>query len=141
MRELNIKTDPKCCWPVVWDGDKVCEVICASDADEAYVLLTALCDGAVGRQEEQGRVHGNCCIVDHSARWIMKRHDGKVPKVEPRSIKEALQIVHEAINDGAAIELSTHSVENQASIDWEGFKGTLGSLESIYRGILGLILG
>jgi hypothetical protein len=39
--------------------------------------------------------------------------------------------MHQAINDGAAIELSAHCIENQTCVNRKGYKGTLGNLEGM----------
>jgi hypothetical protein len=55
----------------------------------------------------------------------------KVLEVEPGGIKEAASVMHQAVDDGAAVELSAHSIEKQTRVDRQGFEGTLGDLRGM----------
>jgi hypothetical protein len=94
--------------------------------------------------EEKGWIAGNGGIVDARAGRVMVRDDGEVPEIEPSGVKEAVPIVHQAINDSAAVHLGAHHLKNEVCIDSESFKRALGYLKrvcALKNGHLWLYLG
>ncbi len=61
----------------------------------------------------------------------MKADDCELGKVKPRGVEKVAPIVHESIDDRAAIKLCAQCVEELALVDGQGFKGTLHDLEGM----------
>ncbi len=93
------------------------------------VLLIARCLGAVLNGHKNGRITSVSCALDLRAGKIMERDDCKIAKVVPSRIKEASPVKHQAIDNGATIELGAKCVEDQPGINWKGLKSTLDELE------------
>ncbi len=129
LRELNVEAHAERRWPVIRPGDEAAEIDGARYMHKAYVLLTAQIEWTVDHREEQSRIHGNGCVIDHSAGWIMEAGFREVSEVKPVGVKEAVPVMHLAIDDGAAVELSAHSIKEQTLVNGQGFKGTFWQLE------------
>jgi hypothetical protein len=61
----------------------------------------------------------------------MVQDDDEVPEIKPRGVKEATPIVHQAINNHAAVQLGAHCLENEACINRESFKRALGYFKRV----------
>jgi hypothetical protein len=74
----------------------------------------------------------------------MIQDDGQIAKIEPSHIKEATPIVHEAINNGAAIELGANSIKDETRINKSGSRALFTAWKACAcskTGMPGLILG
>ncbi len=131
LGELKIKTNTQRCGPICGHGNKVGEINSAGDADKVYILLMAVFGGSILHWEEKGRIAGNGGIVDARASQVMVRDDGKVPEIEPHGEEEATPIVHQAIDNCAAVQLGAHHLKNEACIDSKSFEHALGYLKSM----------
>jgi hypothetical protein len=52
-------------------------------------------------------------------------------EVESCGVKKAAPVMYQAVGDGAAVELSAHSIKEQMCVDGQGFEGTLGDLKGM----------
>ncbi len=61
----------------------------------------------------------------------MEQDDGEVLEIKPRRVKEATPIVHQAIDNRAAVQLGAHHLKNEACINGESLESALGNLKSM----------
>ncbi len=52
-------------------------------------------------------------------------------EVESGVVKKAAPVMHQAVGDGAAVELSAHIIKKQMRVDGHGFEGTLGNMKGV----------
>jgi hypothetical protein len=94
-------------------------------------LLTTQIEWAINHWEEQGRFHGNGDVIDHNASWIMEGGYREVAEVKPGGVKEVAPVMHQAVDNGAAVELIAHRIEEQMHVGRQGFEGALGNLKGM----------
>jgi hypothetical protein len=61
----------------------------------------------------------------------MKQDDGKVAEIKLRGVKEALPIMHQIVDNHAAVQLGAHCLKNEVCINGESPKSALGNLKSM----------
>ncbi len=129
LQDLKVEAVAEHCWSIGWHRDEATEINGARNVHEAYVLLTAQIEWVVNHREEQGRICGNGCVIDQSTDWIMEQGYCKVLEVKPGGVEEAAPVMHQAVDDGAAVELIANSIKEQTRVGRQGFKGALGNLK------------
>jgi hypothetical protein len=120
LGELEVKGNAQHCRPP--NRDQAGVIDGARDTHVADVLLAASVDGAINDRQEEARIAGNCRVANDLSSRIMEGLDGQVSEIVPSLFKQALKIIHGAINDRAAVQLSTNGFENQAHVDRERFE-------------------
>ena len=61
----------------------------------------------------------------------MEAHDRELAEIEPCGVKKVAPIVHESVNDHAAVQLRAQCIEDLALVNGQGFEGTLRNLEGM----------
>jgi hypothetical protein len=116
--------------PVHGHGKKAGGIDSAGDADKVYILLTAKISGSILHWEEKGRFSGNGGIVDARAGQVIVQNDDKVPEIEPPESKRPRQLCIMPLTTVPQFSWEP-CLKNEACIDRESFKHTLGYLRSM----------
>ena len=129
LRQLDVEAHAKDRRARIGDREEGGEVQRADDADEAYVLLATVRDGSVLNGEKDARVGGGARVVDHRARGVVEGLNGEVGEVRPVIVEATTPVEHQAVDDGAAVELGAKGVEEDTRVHGEKLEGAARDLE------------
>ncbi len=99
LGKLEIKANTQRHGLVHRHGNKASEIDGAGDVDKVHILLTSEINVSILHWEEQAWIASNGGIFDACNSRVMVRDDDKVPKIEPRGVKETVPIMHHATNN------------------------------------------